>query len=277
MNKKQKTYISIKKLIFIALIFTGSIRLNAQIFDPKPDQEDSPWSLTLSPYALFASQATDVGGEAIRQSFNDLSSLTNSGFQMSAILGYKRWLFSFDGTWANLGASQNGNLLNLDLDIDQQILDMRLGYVVFENLETTDNDVIKSWHMGVNMGAKYWLNDVRLDYKFSALDGLIVDEGSLIEKQEWWDFMLGIAPTFHISRTVTISAQASIGGFGIGNASKLAYDWTFLNSFKVTKPLAVHVGFRNFYYSREDGEGSAKVETNVNVIGPFLGVSLLIL
>lgn len=265
------------KSILLVLILLYGFQINAQIFNLDKDESESPWSLTLSPYALIASQATNVGDEAIRQSFDDLSSLTNSGFQLAAHLGYKRWSFRFDGTWANLGTTQNGTVLNLDLNIDQQILDMRLGYLAVKNLEIANNEVIKGWELGVTIGGKYWLNNVSLNYNFNALGGIIAEQGSLIERQEWWDLTLGIAPVFFISKTVTISAQASIGGFGIGDSSKLAYDWTFLNSFKVAKPLAIHVGFRNFYYSREDGEGAQKVETNVNVIGPFLGVSLLIL
>jgi hypothetical protein len=46
----------------------------------------------LSPYAWLAGQATDVGGEKIRQSFNDVASLTNFGFQLNASIWYKKWI-----------------------------------------------------------------------------------------------------------------------------------------------------------------------------------------
>ncbi|MFS4415105.1 hypothetical protein [Maribacter sp. 2307ULW6-5] len=265
----------VRQFLGFCFFLCFSALATGQLFDIQPEGEENDWTLNISPYGLLAAQATDVGDNRLRQSFNDLSSLTNSGFQMIADLRYKRWMFRFDGTWANLGTAQTGNLLNLDLNIDQQILDTRLGYLVVRDLEVTDNQIIQGWELGVNLGAKYWLNDVSLGYEF-VLFGNVLDDGSLLERQEWWDVMIGVSPAFVISKTVTISAQASIGGFGLGNASKLAYDWTFLNSFKVAKPLAVHVGFRNFYYERTDGEGSEQVETKVNVIGPFLGASLLL-
>lgn len=263
-------------LYCILLLFLCFSQLNAQIFDPNPDQEERIWSLTVAPYGLLAAQSTDVGDERLRQSFDDLSSMTNSGFQLIVGLRYKRWTASFDGTWANLGAGQDGNILNLDLNIDQQILDFRVGYLVFRDMDMIDNPIIDGWSLDVNLGAKYWLNDVNLSYQLSAF-GNVIDQGSLIQRQEWTDLTIGIAPSFIISKAVTISAQASVGGFGIGNSSDIAYDWTFLNSFKVAKPLAVHVGFRNFFYKRADGEGSARVSQTVNVLGPFIGVSLSIL
>ncbi|MHA7130854.1 hypothetical protein [Algoriphagus namhaensis] len=264
-----------KKLVPFVFIFLVSLKSFGQLFDLEKEKETKDWGLTITPYALLAAQATDVGDERLRQSFSDLSSLTNSGFQLATNLYYKRFYLRFDGTWANLGTEQRGDLLDLDLNIDQRIFDIRAGYLVAQNLKVSNNDVIQGWHLGVNVGAKYWLNAVNLGYQLKLFD-VVVDEGELIQNQEWWDLTVGIAPSFFVSKTVTISAQASIGGFGIGNSSKIAYDWTFLNSFKVTKALAIHAGFRNFYYNREDGEGADLVNTKVNVIGPFLGASLLV-
>jgi hypothetical protein len=74
------------------------------IEDDYQAKEDN-WRFIISPYALLAGQATDVGGEKIRQSFNDLTSLTNFGFQLYTVIMYKKWLLSADGTYANLGST----------------------------------------------------------------------------------------------------------------------------------------------------------------------------
>ena len=68
----------------------------------------------------------------------------------------------------------------------------------------------------------------------------------------------------------------SFGGFGIGNSSKFAYDFTYLNAFRVSRLITINAGFRNFRYRRVDGEGADELETRVNVLGPFLGVSFFL-
>jgi hypothetical protein len=60
------------------------------------------WGLVLTPYAFLAAQSTDVGGTALRQSFNDLASITNLGFQALFALsrrfvisaGYRQFKYS---------------------------------------------------------------------------------------------------------------------------------------------------------------------------------------
>ena len=56
-------------LCFLAINLFGQ---DAQI-DYTASKKD--WGFSITPYALFASQSTDVGGEKIRQSFNDLASV----------------------------------------------------------------------------------------------------------------------------------------------------------------------------------------------------------
>lgn len=76
-NQKMKT------TIFIFLLGLLSLSaLNGQETDGKYQEVDKmgDWGFIVTPYSLLASQSTDVGGEQIRQSFGDVSSLTNAGF-----------------------------------------------------------------------------------------------------------------------------------------------------------------------------------------------------
>ena len=63
----------------------------------------------------------------IRQSFNDVVSLTNFGFQLNASIIYKKWLLTADGTYANLGSNLDQGPLTVDLDIKQYMFDLKLG------------------------------------------------------------------------------------------------------------------------------------------------------
>ncbi len=64
-------------------------------------------------------------------------------------------------------------------------------------------------------------------------------------------------------------------GFGIGNSSKISWDFTYVNTFKVSDLISITAGYRTFKYTREDGEGDEKLETTVNAFGPLLGVSFV--
>ncbi|MCK5855903.1 MAG: hypothetical protein KAG64_00340 [Bacteroidales bacterium] len=244
------------------------------------------WGFEITPYALIASQSTDVGGEKLRQSFSDLSSLTNAGFQIIAAARYKRSILSFDGTFATLGSdfSSSGNLVSTTayLTIKQRILDLKLSYIVFDNFEIKNKNVIKGWALEVGVGAKYWSNDIKIDYVFTIENPLPgqndkVIEGSEAIPQKWWDLMVGAKTTFVVTEKFKIVVMGNIGGFGIGNSSKFAYDFTYFNNLRVLDWLSVDVGFRNFYYKRIDDEGKAnELTTKVNVLGPALGVTFLL-
>lgn len=242
------------------------------------------WGFMVTPYALLASQSTDVAGEQLRQSFKDLSSLTNAGFQIIAVARYKRLNLSFDGTFATLGSdySSNGKLVSteMDLTIKQRILDFKLTYIVYDNFEIKGSDVIKGWSVAVGGGGKYWSNDVGVNSKITLhklfQDDEIIETSETIP-QEWWDLMVGVKTKFILSDKFMLGVNFNVGGFGIANSSKFAYDFTYINNFRVLNWMSVNAGFRNFYYSRIDEEGTIdEFTTKVNVLGPFLGVSFLL-
>jgi hypothetical protein len=138
-----------------------------------------------------------------------------------------------------------------------------------------NNRVIDGWNIEAMAGAKYWSNDLTVDYQVTLGD-IILDEGRIEEPQDWFDLMLGIRTNISLAPRVLLSSWINFGGFGIGNSSEFAYDFTYLNSFRVSRLITINAGFRNFRYRRVDGEGDAELETRVNVLGPVLGVSFML-
>ncbi len=237
-------------------------------------EKKDDWKFVISPYALLAAQATDVGTNKIRQSFSDLASLTNFGLQLFTSVKYKKWFLNADGTYANLGKEGSSGPLDLSLDIKQYILDLRLGYLI---LERTDDKkitkIIQGMSFEVNAGAKYWQNNVTLNYKVILRDSLPVLDDQILEEQNWWDPMIGVSGKISFSPTVRLGIYGSYGGFGIGNASKYSWDLIYINTFKITKIFLITAGFRAFKYKRTDPSPDGDIETKVTVAGPLLGVS----
>jgi hypothetical protein len=270
----------IRWFLLVSLIVTA-LAARAGAADPSTDiaadyeAEEGGWRLVLSPYALLASQSTDVGGEQLRQSFDDLSSLTNVGFQMIANVYHRGWILTADGTYANLGASNERALLRTELDIDQSMLDLRLGYLVHNRVDHEQRArVVRGWALEVNAGAKYWRNDVTLDYRLQLGDTVLA-EGREEVTQSWWDPMIGAKARIILSRSVLLAVSLNAGGFGIGDASTISWDFTYTNTFKVSQLILVTAGFRSFRYDRTEGEGEGELETRVSVLGPVIGVSFV--
>ncbi len=233
------------------------------------------WRFMISPYAFLASQSTDVGGTKLRQSFDDLHSLTNFGVQLVGSVTYRDWILTADGTYASLESSSERSLLDVNMQIKQYMLDLRLGYLVLNRVDYEDQaDVVRGWSLQVNAGAKYWRNEMTLGYELTFGDPPPLAEGEIQDDQSWWDPLVGATARIYLSRTVLLGVSASGGGFGIGNASDISWDFMYVNTFKVSRRILISAGFRSFHYRRMDGEGENELETKVSVYGPLLGVSI---
>ncbi|MFD1315609.1 hypothetical protein [Namhaeicola litoreus] len=232
------------------------------------------WRFKLAPYAWLAGQATDVNDERLRQSFNDLTSLTNFGMQLAGKIYYKKWFVSSNLTYAKLGDDGQESFVQYDLGINQIILDNKIGYVLIDHLDYDNNDIIDGWAMEVTLGAIYWLNDINFKYTIPIGDILPPITGNLSETQKWWDPVVGTSFRLILSKSVLMSLQTNIGGFGLGNASDFYYDLSYLNTFKVSKLLTVTAGYKTFQYKRIEGSGEERIKTNVTTFGPLLGVTM---
>jgi len=230
------------------------------------------WSFVITPYVLFAAQSTNVGGIALRQSFNDLVSITDAGFQLRALARW-RWLsLTLDGTFAELGTQKTLGPIELDLAIDQVILDLKVGGSVYDSRTSAQDGGMAIW---VGVGARYSDNQVQIVTERQPLlpsAPLIVDTVSTA--QTWWDPVLGVGMQFPVTPAVSFGARATGGGMGIGNASDYLWDYELSALFRVGRRFLVSGGFRHFQYSRTDGEGDEEVTQTVSVLGPQIGFSI---
>lgn len=147
-------------------------------------------------------------------------------------------------------------------------------YTLVETFAFKETEVLKGWSLSVNAGPKYWGNTIGVDYAV-VIGDRVLDEGSILEEQNWTDLMLGIRSQFVISSKFLVSVEGSIGGFGMGNSSDFSSDFSYFNSYKISKHILINAGFRSFRYSRTDESDSGDLKTKVKVLGPVLGVSFV--
>lgn len=276
----------IKTIVALTILFNCTY-IFSQEMEKEVDKKDDPgtantefiekekrknWTFKLAPYAWLAGTATDVGGNKIRQSFNDLSSLTNFGFQMFAQAKYRKWSLSTNLTYAKLGDEFQESLLLIDFAVDQIILETKIGYTLIDKIDFGD-DIIRGWAMEATIGAIYWSNDLKVDVNVDSPIGLPGFPIFINEKQNYMDLVVGTNFRIILSKSVLLGLSANIGGFGIGNSSTMYYDLTFVNTFKVSKLLTVTAGYKTFTDKTVSGKGDDEVKTTVKTFGPLLGVA----
>lgn len=266
-------------LLLLITLLLANVALAGDPMEAVPDPDAGPaaedeWGLAITPYAWFAANATDVGGQKLRQSFNDLASLTNVGFQCR-LLARWRWInFTADWTYADMKTNSETGRVAVDLGIKQHILDMKLAGKVYDTRTPAQDGGIGIW---VGVGGRYWDNAV--DYTVTIEPILpgdpTVETGST--GQTWWDPVLGLHMHFPVTPKVGFLVRVTGGGFGIGNASDYMWDAEFAALFRLTRRLLLSAGYRHFKYSRKDGEGENEVKQTVTVVGPSIGLSIGIL
>lgn len=266
--------------ILIVAVLICSVQTPVRAQDqPGPEKQATSatrddWSFSFTPYAWLAGQSTDVGGAKLRQSFNDLASMTNLGFQSKLIVRW-RWLsFAADWTYADMSSNTEIGRTRIDMDLKQNILDMKLGVLAYDTTTPKQDGGIAVW---VGAGARYWDNQVN----FTITTRPILPSGSVTEDkdstgQSWWDPVLGLGLHFPVTARVGFLILATGGGFGIGDASDYIWDAELAALFRLSRRFEIAAGYRQFKYDRTDGSGDEEIRQTVTVSGPFIGLKIAI-
>ncbi|RKZ11897.1 hypothetical protein DRQ32_04890 [bacterium] len=262
-------------IALVATPLTLCVTSQAQAQDPLELEAANPnnfgagdWGLAVTPYAWLAANATDVAGATLRQSFNDLASITNVGFQSRLLARYRWVVFAADWTFAKQESDTGFGRTSLDMQLTQHILDMKLGGKVYDSRTAARDGGIGIW---VAAGARYWDSDVDFTITTESLvpgnDPVVVEENT---GMAYWDPVLGLNMHWPITPKVGFGMRLTGGGFNIGNASKYMWDAEFTALFRLTRRMLLSAGYRQFKYDRTD-DGVHQV---VTVTGPAIGLSI---
>ena len=251
-------------------------RLHAQdplLMEPEVASTEGPgWSLAVTPYVWLAAQSTDVGGRALRQSFTDLASITNLGFQGRVAGRVGKVILGVDYTYADQASTTAIGRTSIDMGVRQHIVDMKLGYPAYDSRSPEMDGGLALW---IAAGARYWDNDT--EFVITREPILPGGETQIVEEQAtqtWWDPVLAVLAHWPVTRAVGFSARGTVGGFGLGNASSYLWDAEAAATFALGRRVLLSTGYRAFRYDRVDGEGEEEVSQNVTVAGLIFGLSI---
>jgi hypothetical protein len=121
-------------------------------------------------------------------------------------------------------------------------------------------------HVDCYVGARYF--DLRTDMDLSIAG---VPLSSHQSERSWIDPIVGVRYDTHFDERWSLRARADVGGFGVGSA----FEWNaeVLAGYHFSSTVGLHLGYRVLSLDFNDGSGSDRLEYNLTMYGPIIGLS----
>jgi len=118
----------------------------------------------------------------------------------------------------------------------------------------------------------YLLEKVDLTSDFVLIDS----RGKRLGKSEnWVEPFIGGRIIWDLNDKMAINVRADAGGFGIGSASKLIWNFVADIEYKLTKKVSLSAGYKILDIDYSRGSGSDKLGVDGKLKGPVIGMTIL--
>lgn len=239
---------------------------------------DSKWNFFVGPYGWLTGVAgtvvTDGEETEIDVPFTDFLDATRAGLMLYFEARRNKIFVAFDGTWAIIGGEMEGRLFDLDIEVRQQIYDIRVGYEVYK---TDIGEVIHKkkfdWQrrgvVDLFIGGRYFRTEPIITFI-----PVIGEEIQVSSADSRVDPFVGLRLGWDLSYRWGIGFRGDIGGFGIGEAAQFSWQASAQLGFRVSKKVTLVGGYRILSYDTVTGEGSDRNGTDLRQQGPTVGAGI---
>jgi hypothetical protein len=236
----------------------------------------SGWEFTVTPYVWFMDTDGEITADGVStnvdMAFSEVLSQLNYGFIGAFEARNGRWMVVLDAFYANLEDDFNAGPASIDQEVDQLLLGGMLGYRVLSR--TVRAAFLRPFgleQVGLSCdllaGGRYWNINQEIDV---TIPGLTVNSDS---SEHWLDALVGTRLRAALTDRISLTGIFDIGGFGIGSASDTVWHWALTLDYRFRERWTLLTGFRFLSLDQADGSGTNRVETNVKMTGPVVGVS----
>jgi hypothetical protein len=245
-------------LALLSLQLALSVRSEAQAGTPVENGEDD-WKFTVAPYLWVAGIDGDLTidgqefeGDGDRSGFPGEISL--SGFLGHFEARKDRWSFALSPVFIDVEmVGEDSPPLDSDLKLAGVLVD---GFAAYE--------LAPGWE--VLGGVRYYDLDAEAHI---TLEG--DPQPTLEADKSWLDPIVGVRYAASFDERWSCNVRADVGGFGIG--SDFAWNASALVGYEVSRVTRLFLGYRALAFDFADGSGSERVEYDVRLWGPIVGVS----
>ena len=268
-----------RHLLAIVVFFAVSSVL--PVYGQEPPCPSDEWEIRLMPYVWMPSLDADttVNGlsGSVDISFGDILDDYLDFALMGRLEAWKgKWGFTFDGVYFDLDAefdgASSGASFDLDIDVKLGMADFGLAYRIFEQ------GFGKNCKQKLTFEPYGGLRYVYLKQK-TDLDKIIPGVGSkgtkLGKSEDWVEPFVGGRIIWDLNDKMAINIRGDAGGFGIGSASRLTWNFVADVDYKLTKKVSLNAGYRILDIDYSRGSGSDKFAADAKLEGPVIGMTIL--
>jgi hypothetical protein len=242
------------------LVLVLSAPLCAAQSEGGAQEHETGWSFLLAPYLWFVGFDGDltIDGQEIEGDGD------SSGFpgELSLTGGFLGHFEARKGSWA---LALSPVLVDVEIDGDDAPpvdSDLALSGTIVEGFAAYA--LGGGWD--VLGGVRYYALDATVDVSLGG-----VPQPELDADKSWVDPILGLRYASLLGERWSFQARADVGGFGVG--SDFAWNAATELGFRLASYARLFVGYRALDFDFADGSGSDRVEYDVRLWGPLVGVS----
>ena len=169
-----------------------------------------------------------------------------------------RWRLLFDGTWARLGGGATRPVWQVDVDLRQNIYDLKLGY---EILRSAGGTTLNAFAGARSYGATTTI--VETNRGTGERRETVTEDGR-------WDALLGARGGFSLGRRWSVDVLGDLGGLGIGDSADFTWQLEANVAYGINATFAAFGGYRALSSRQESPRGGGNTVTQH---GPRVGMS----
>jgi opacity protein-like surface antigen len=189
-----------------------------------------------------------------------------------------KWGLTFDGVFMNLsedrGYKGSRGVTNFSVDVDARLgmADFGLAYRLFEAGFGSENE--QRLTLEPYGGIRYGYLRQKIDLHVN-IAGVGSRGAGLGGSEDWVEPFAGGRVRWDLNKKFVVYLMGDAGGFGIGSASDLLWQFTAGLNYRLSERTSLNAGYRivDLDYSR--GSGASEFGVDLQAKGPFLGMTIL--
>ena len=239
---------------------------------------DKEWHFFIAPYGwLTGVKGTVVtDGEEIDLEipFEDFLDHVSTGLMVYFEARRDKIFVAFDGTWAILNEEIDGRLVDLDIEIRQQIYDIRVGYEIHNRalgpvIQRKKFDWQRRGIVDLYVGGRYFRTEPII-----TILPIIGEERTISSADSRVDPFVGLRLGWDMTYRWSIGFRGDVGGFGIGSGAQFSWQASGILGYRVSHKVSVILGYRILEYDTVVGEGEDRNGTDLRQEGLIIGAGI---
>ena len=237
------------------------------------------WAFDFTPYLWLSELDADaqLGGlsGSAEMDFKDLLDFVEFAASGRFEAWKQDWGFFFDGLYLDLEADfrdvvgpiaisvdSDVRLATLDLGVAHRLVDVSMGNNQSQRLTLEPLGGVRY---------AYLREDLRLNVAVPLIGPVGTKLGG---NEEWIEPFVGCRIWWHLNEKFSAGIRTDVGGFGIGSASDLTWNFLAGIDYQLLEKMSLKAGYRILDIDYEGGSGQSKIGIDGQMRGPIVGLTI---